>query len=344
MKTKDFRSLPPEAQEDIRRKAVRAVLQGKKRQEVARLFGVTRQSVGAWTARYRNDGAKTLRARPRGRPRGGSLRPWQAAQIVRAIEDRCPDQLKLPFWLWTREAVGQLIRKRFGVKLSVWTVGRYLARWDFTPQKPVRRAFEQDPEAVRRWLRREYPAIRRAAKRRRAAIYWGDEMGLRSDHATGRTYGRRGRTPEVPGTGRRFGCSLISALTNRGRLSFMVFKERFTAGVLLKFLRRLVKQAAGRLVFLIVDGHPVHRSGKVKAWRRRNRRLLRVFFLPGYSPDLNPDEELNQDVKSNAVGRRRPRDQREMMAGVRGYLWGRQRQPRVVRRYFQEEHVRYAAV
>jgi transposase len=343
MKVKDFRSLPPGAQEDLRRKAVLAVLGGKTRREAAALFGVTRQSVGGWVARYRCDGAKALRARPRGRPRGGSLRPWQAAQIVRAIEDRCPDQLKLPFWLWTREAVGLLIAKRFGVKLSVWTVGRYLARWDFTPQKPVRRAFERDPEAVGRWLERAYPAIRREAKRRRAAIYWGDEMGLRSDHATGRTYGRRGRTPEIPGTGRRFGCNMISALTNRGRLCFMVFRERFCGKVFLGFLKRLMRQAGG-LIFMIVDGHPVHRSGKVKAWLRQNRRQIRVFFLPGYSPELNPDEELNQDVKSNAVGRRRPRDQQEMMAGVRGYLWGRQRQPRIVRRYFQEKHVRYAAV
>lgn len=344
MRKLDARYLSSDAQEVLRRRAVRAVRGGMSQSEAARTFGVSRQSVNTWVRRCLRRGIRGLETGPRGRPRGGSLRPWQAAQIVRAIEDRCPDQLKLPFWLWTREAVGRLIRKRFGVKLSVWTVGRYLERWGFTPQKPVRRAFECNPEAVRRWLKREYPAIRREAKRRRAAIYWGDEMGLRSDHAVGRTYGRRGRTPEVPGTGRRFGCNLISAITNRGRLSFMVFREKFAAGVFLKFLKRLVKQAAGRRIFLIVDGHPVHRSRKVQAWLKRNHRFLRVFFLPGYSPDLNPDEELNQDVKSNAVGRRRPRDQREMMASVRGYLWGRQRQPQVVRHYFQEEHVRYAAV
>src|SRR5207245_1570018 len=137
--------------------------------------------------------------------------------------------LRLPFALWTREAVQQLLARRFGVHVSVWTVGRYLRAWGLTPQKPVRRAYEQNPAAVRRWLKKEYPAIRAQAKREKAEIHWGDEMGLRSDHPAGRSYGRRGQTPVVPGTGQRFRCNLISAITNRGRLAFMVFHQRFTA-------------------------------------------------------------------------------------------------------------------
>jgi transposase len=344
METRDFRSLSPAAQEELRRKAVAAVRAGKTRREAAALFGVTRQSLGKWVQAYEAGGEKALAARRRGRPVGpGRLKPWQAAQVVRAIEDRCPDQLKLPFWLWTRAAVGALVRRRFGIRLSVWTVGRYLARWGFTSQKPVRRALERDPEAVRRWLDKKYPAIRKDAKRLRATIYWGDEMGLRSEHQAGTTYGRRGRTPAIPGSGRRFGCNMLSALTNRGRLVFMVFRDRFDGRVFLAFLRRLVRQA-GRRVFLIVDSHPVHRSGRVKRWLGRHERTIRAFFLPGYSPELNPDELLNQDVKSNAVRRRRARDAGEMMGAVRGYLRGRQRRPALVRRYFEEEHVRYAAM
>ena len=339
MKTKDFRALPPASQEDIRIKAILAVEGGMTRIEVGELFGVTRQSVGQWIKLYNNGGVAALRAKPRGRPRGGSLKPWQCAQIARSVVERHPDQLKLPFYLWTREAVGQLIERRFGIKLSPWTVGRYLGRWGFTPQKPM----ERDPEAVRKWLTEQYPAIRTRAKRESAEIYWGDEMGLRSDHVTGTSYGKRGRTPIVPGTGKRFGCQMLSALTNRGHLLFMVFKGRFETPVFLKFLRRMLRQVK-RKIFLIVDSHPVHQARAVKRWTAARPERLKVFYLPGYSPELNPDEYLNQDVKSNAVGRRRARDQQDMMANVRCYLRSTQKRPDVVRSYFEEQHVRYAAV
>ena len=148
-----------QAQEQIRCRAVQAVLAGSSQLDVARLFGVTRQAVGLWVKAHREGGAKALRAKRKGRPKGGSLKPWQAAQIAKVVVDRHPEQLKLPFVLWTREAVGQLMERKFGIRLSVWTVGRYLRRWGFTPQKPVRRAFERNPEAVGRWLEREYPAI-----------------------------------------------------------------------------------------------------------------------------------------------------------------------------------------
>jgi len=342
MRIRDSRSLPAIAQEDLRTKAVKAVLEGKKRVEVAKIFGVTRQAIHLWLKAYREGGSKGLKVKTRGRPKGGSLLPWQAAQIAKMVSDRCPDQLKLPFYLWTREAVGQLIERRFGMCLSLWTIGRYLARWGFTPQKPVRRAFEKNPEEVRRWLEVEYPAIRKGARSKRAEIYWGDETGLRSDHAAGRSYGRRGRTPVIAGTGKRFRCNMISALTNRGRLHFMVFKEELSARVFLKFLRRLLRQVERR-VYLILDKHPVHRSSEVKHWLEKNAHRIRVFFLPGYSPELNPDELLNQDVKTNVGGRRRPRDQAQMLRSLRSYLRSRQRQPHIVRKYFHEEHVRYAA-
>jgi len=342
MATKDARSLPPVAQADLRRKAVAAVREGKTQVEVARLFGVTRQSVAKWVQTHDAGGATALKPKRRGRPRGGSLEPWQAAQIVRTIADRVPEQLKLPYFLWTREAVQELIEIRTGRKLSVWTVGRYLARWGFTPQKPVRRAYERDPEAVRRWLDEEYPDIRKEAKRLRATLLWGDEMGLRSDHSVGRSYGRRGQTPVIPGTGQRFGCNMLSAISNRGRLFFQVFKGKFRAPLFVAFLRRLLKQVRGRL-FLIVDGHPVHRAAFVRRFLESMGHRLRLFFLPAYSPDLNPDELLNQDVKSNALGRRRPVTQRELIEDVRGFLWSRQRRPESVRRYFREKHVRYAA-
>jgi len=344
MDLKDFRSLSAQAQEDMRCKAVRAVRAGRTRKEVAGLFGVTRQSVGLWVTLYEAKGVKALAAQRRGRPPGGSLKPWQAARMVKVITDRHPEQLKLPFYLWTREAVALVIARKFGVRLSIWTVGRYLARWGFTPQKPVRRAFEQNPEEVRRWLEEAYPSIRKQAKREKASIYWGDEMGLRSDYAAGRSYSLRGKTPVIPGTGQRFGCNMVSAITNRGRLNFMVFKTRFRADIFVVFLKRMVRQVKGKKVFLIVDKHPVHRSRPVRKWLKAHTKLIRLFFLPGYSPRLNPDEMLNQDVKSNAVGRQRAHNQADLVTNVRGYLRSRQHQPRIVQNYFAQEDVRYAAV
>ena len=193
----------------------------------ARLFSVARSSVYNWLDDFYTGGDRSLAPRPLGRPREGRLKGYQAATIVRLLIHSCPSQLHLPFALWTREAVQQLIARRTGLRLSVWTVGRYLNRWGFTPQRPLRRAYEQDPAAVHRWLEKEYPAIRERARREKAEIHWEDEMGVRSQDQRGRSYGRRGHTPVIPGTAKRFGCNMISTITNRGRMTFMVFQESF---------------------------------------------------------------------------------------------------------------------
>ena len=257
------------------------------------------------------------------------------------IRNRHPEQLLLPFALWTREAVQQLIARECGVAVSIRTVGRYLKAWGFTPQRPARKALEQNPAAVRHWLREEYPALRARAKREKAAILWGDQMGLRSDQAGGRSYAPRGRTPRMPTTGRRFSCNQISAVSNQGKLYFMVFRRSFRVPVFLEFLRRLVRQTR-RKVLLIVDRHPVHRAARVKRWLAAHRADIELVFLPAYSPELNPDEYLNQDVKAHAA-RQRPRDALELEAQLRSYLRATQKRPELVRRYFQAEPVRYAA-
>lgn len=358
MKVNDTRTLSPEAQEELRRRVVAAIRNdGMRKSHAARAFHVSRASIDTWLRAYDAKGPSALRSGKRGRKAVSRLKPHQAATAVRMIQDRCPDQLKLPFALWTREAVCKLLADRFGLSVSVWTAGRYLRAWGFTPQKPIRRAYERDPAAVQRWLDEEYPAIAKRAKHEKALIHWGDEMGLRSDHQTGTSWGKRGHTPVVQGTGKRFGCNMISTLTNQGQLSFMIFRERFTARVFIRFLSRLLRQPhlrgrrevrelrelRGRKCFLIIDSHPVHKSALVKRWIAARKEAIDLFFLPGYSPELNPDELLNQDVKSNALGRQRPRDQKQMMHLARTYLRSTQRRPEVVRRYFQEEHVRYAA-
>ena len=343
MKTHDGRKLSPQAQQELRHRVVHAIHEEQMSQiEACRIFCVGRTSIHNWLKAHQKGGDVALKAHKRGPKHQSRLVGHQAATVVRLITDRCPDQLKLPFVLWTRDAVCQLIEKRYGISVSVWTVGRYLQHWGFTPQKPLRRAYEQDPQAVQHWLEHDYPTIRRHARTERAQIHWGDEMGMRSDHQTGRSYGLKGHTPVIPGTGQRFGCNMISTVTNRGSLTFMVFTKRFTGTVMIDFLQRRIKQNKQK-VFLIVDGHPVHRSRQVKHWVYQHRKGVRLFFLPGYSPQLNPDELLNQDVKTNAVGRNRPQDQPEMMQQVRSYLRSTQRRPQIVKNYFKHKDVHYAA-
>ena len=268
MRTFDARHLSAEAQGDLRCRVVRAIVRDSVKPAVAaRLFSVARSSVYNWLADFYTGGDRALAPRPHGRPRESQLEGYQSATIVRLLTHRCPSQLHLPFALWTREAVQQLIAQRTGLRLSVWTVGRYLNHWGFTPQRPLRRAYEQDPAAVRRWLARDYPAIRECARREKAEIHWEDEMGVRSQDQRGRSYGRRGHTPTIPGTGQRFGCNMISTVTNRGQMSFMIFQESFRNSVLLRFLQRLVRQAK-RKVFLIWDRHPVHQAAAVERWLR----------------------------------------------------------------------------
>ncbi len=336
-----MRYLSPGVQDGLRLRVMRAVRNGMSQSEAARVFGISRQSVNSWEKLRRAKGLQVHRSCRRGRQCFLDMKPYQAATIVRLIIHCCPDQLTLPFMLWTREAIQRLIKRLFGLQLSVWTVGRCLARWGFTPQKSAHRAYEQDPASVRHWLRRKYPAIRALAKRGKATIFWADETGMRLDHQSGTSFGRRGRTPVIPGTGKRFRCNMISAITNRGHLAFMVFKGRFTTPVFLDFLRRLLKQHQ-RKVFLILDRHPVH-IAKVVLRQAKNNPQLRLYFLPGYSPQLNPDELLNQDVKANAVGRLRPRTQQQLIKNVRRFLWSTQRRKKKVQSYFHGPHVRYAA-
>jgi transposase len=349
MKRMDARRLSPDAQEDLRRRVVYAVREdGMSEAQAARTFGVCRQSVAAWVGRVESDGVRALSAQKRG-PKPGGNRLGDAATeraIVRSIRGGCPDQMLLPFALWSRAAVIALIRKRTGRAVSLSTAGRYLKRWNMTPQKPMRRAYERDPAAVAAWLQEQYPAIQKRARDQNALILWGDEMGLRSDDQIGRSYAPRGKTPVVNATGKRFGCNMISAISNLGQLWFMVFAGRLDAKLFIEFLARLLRVSGERKLFLIVDSHPAHKAAKVTRWlnekpaERSNR--LELLFLPGYSPELNPDECLNQDTKQ-AMKKTRPRHQREMIGNVRSHLRRRQKQPQVVKRFFQEQHVRYAA-
>jgi transposase len=345
MADEDTRSLPAAAQAALGNRAVRAVLGGMTQAQAARVFGVHHNAVNRWIKRYREGGWEGLAERRRGRRPGeqAALSEPQQQEVIALVRDATPDQLGLAGFLWTRDAVAELIARRYGLLLARTTVGGYLRGWGFSPQRPQRRALEQNPAAVRRWLTTDYPAIRAQARREGGLVLWLDEMGIRSDAAAGRSWAPVGQTPVIKGTGKRFRVNMISAVSNAGMLRFRLFTGSFTGRVFVDFLGRLLRDCAGRKVHLIVDGHPVHRAKLVSAWVGRHAEQIQLHFLPGYSPELNPVELLNHDVKANAAGRRRPRSAKELRAELHGYLRRRQRHPEVLVRFFQHPATRYAA-
>jgi transposase len=342
MKPQDARSLSPDALFDLRTRVVAAVRDGMTQTEAARVFAVHRSAVNRW-CRATGDDPAALRPRRRGRkPTGGPLAPDQAAELRDAIRTRYPDDLGLPDALWTRDAVADLAARRFGVRRSRYVWGRWLRRNGFTPQRPARRAYQQDPADLARWRAEVYPAIAAEARKAGGEVHWLDEAGVRTDCTAGTSYSPRGRTPTARVSGRPARVNMVSTLTNAGVVRFSVFGGRFTAAVLIEFLRRLLRSTTGA-VFLVLDGHPVHRSRAVARWVADHATRLRLFFLPPYCPELNPTEYLNNSVKGGVPRFRRPRDKDELARRVRLWLRVLQGRPSMARRFFDADPIRYAA-
>ena len=307
--------------------------------------GVGERTVRQWVAYRRDHGLKALVRDARGR-KTGQGRILSAAQekgIRRLILDQTPDQLKLPFALWTRKAVGQIIWRRHSLRLPVRTLGEYLKRWGFTVQKPVQKALEQRPAAVRRWLRQAYPAIVVQAKAEGAEIYWGDQTGCNNQPNAVRGYAPQGQTPQVVRSARRFTRSVMSAVTNKGSLRWMVYKGALNAPRLIEFLRRLVRQAGGRKVCLILDNLRVHHSAPVKAWIGEHAGAITVHHLPSYSPELNPDEWLNRSLKSKLAALPVPRTEAQLHRQASAQLRSCHKQPALIARCFNSPSTAYAA-
>lgn len=341
---RDFRKLDPGTQAELRRVAVAMVEAGKTRIEAAAAVGVNRRFVGEWVEAVRRSGEAALAGGRRGRWPGEqkTILPQQEKKIRRLIADRCPDQLKLPFALWTREAVATLIAREAGVRLSASAVGRYLRGWGFTAQRPARRATERREPVVRAWLHHAYPAIAARAKAEGAEIHWADETGLSNQANYGRSFAPKGETPVLLRPAARVSQSMVSSLTNRGTLRFMIYDGALNAAIFLIFLRRLVK-GAERKLFVIVDNLRVHRAKVVAAWVQANAERMELFYLPPYAPEHNPDEFLNNDVKQAMAWRCVPRDKASLKSGLSSYMRGLQRRPAKVRTFFKAPTVRYAA-
>ena len=345
MERKDMRKLSFEAREERRRQVVGLRRRGWTYDAIAEETGLSRTGVFDICRRHAREGARGLKDKQGGRKVGEhrSLTAEQEAEIRKLITDKTPDQLKLGFALWNRQAVGMLIQERHGIRLTPQGVGKYLARWGFTPQKPLKRAYEQRPEAIQAWLNDTYPEIAQRAKAEGAEIHWGDETGLRSDDVRGRSYAPAGKTPEIRVTNRREGLSVMSTVTNRGKVRWKIFEGAMNAGILIDFMKRLVKDAAGKKVFLILDNLKVHHAKVVKAWLADHANEIEVFYLPSYSPELNPDEMLNADLKAVVTSKAPARAKGDLKKATISHLRRLQKSPKRVMRYFQHKPVRYAA-
>jgi len=345
MESRDARKLTPEAQFEIRRQAVNYYKSGLTFLAIAQLLEVDRTTVGAWIKKYKETGIAALKPQQRG-PKPGATMQLSAEEqktIARLIVDKCPDQIKLNFALWTREAVGLLITAKTSKELDLRQVGRYLKRWGFTPQRPVKRAYQRDDKKVKAWLEEEYPAIKQAAAQDGSEIYWSDEVGIKSHDHRGRGFAPKGKTPIRKHNPSYEKVNMISAVTNQGKLKFMCYESSFTYQVYHKFLQRLINDAKGRKVYVIVDNLRVHHAKKIKRWLRRYSDLIEVHHLPSYSPDLNPDEYLNCDLKTELAKRPERREKGKWGDTVTDTMEMLSNDNQRVASYFKSEHISYAA-
>lgn len=341
MKKHDGRTLRHDVLTELRKRAVSRVQEGESPETVIRAMGFCRASIYNWLAMYRAGGWDALDARKRGgRPRKVSAR--MIAWVYRVVTGGDPRQYKFPFALWTRNAIAILLYRRYGVRLSANSVGRLLAHLGITPQKPLWRAYQQDPERVRQWIQAEYPAIARQAQQEKAEIWFGDESGVRSDYHAGTTWAARGKTPVVRTTGARYRLNMLSAVNRRGKMRFMIEAKGLNADVMCRFLDRLMA-GQKRRIFLILDGHPIHKSARLARKVSGFDGRLKLFLLPPYSPELNPDEGVWREVKGHRLGRAGIFSFADLKSKALGALRHLARRPDKVRALFRTHTTIYAA-
>ena len=345
MEKESARNQSLEQLHERRKQVVRLYKEGLKIMQIVAMTGLSYPTVRAAIDLYEAGGWSAVRPALRGRAKGDGrvLSEVQEDAVQRMIIDKRPEQLKMDFHLWSRAAVGQLIEQEFGIKLQVRSIGKYLKRWGFTPQKPIKRAYEQSPAAVQAWLEGEYPAIEQRARAEGAEIHWGDETALVNTDVRGRSFAPAGKTPVAMAVGgTRQKLSMIATVTNQGKARWMIIDEAFDADKLIEFLQSLIKDA-GKKVFLILDNLRVHHSKLVKAWVAQRQDQIELFYLPSYSPQLNPEERLNADLKQE-MGKRVPiRTKAKLREAANDHMVMLEQNPERVMSYFQDRRVRYAA-
>lgn len=339
----DLRKQPDDVRNYTRNQAIRLLKSGKTQQAVSELFGVHVNTVNGWWRVYQTKGPKALAVNKRGLKtgQGRSLTPEQEKEIQKLIIDKTPDHLKLPFVLWDRQAVRDLIKRQLGVKIALRTVGDYLHRWEFTPQRSLKRAYEQQSTALQHWLDEAYPEIEGKAKAEGAEIHWGDETGFHNDHHYGRGYSPKGKTSVIRISAKLVQMNMISTVTNQGKSRFMVYRENMNAQLLIKFLKRLIK-GSDRKIILILDNLRVHHAKLVREWLDGMEDKIEVFYLPSYSPELNQDEYLNNGLKNCVHSKSFFRDQESLMKGIISYIQRLKKKPPPVMNYFKNHSIAYA--
>jgi len=344
MEKTDARKHSPETQYEIRKQVIRLRKKGLLNKVVAEGVGISVGRASKIWQSYKKGGSKAIRLARRGRRDGEqrTLSPEMESQLKRALIDKTPDQLKLSFALWTRDAVRLLIKQQYGIAMPIRTVGEYLKRWGFTPQKPVKRAYEQNTETVRKWLDKDYPIIAARAKKEKAEIHWGDETGIQTGANRVRGFSPRGETPIIRMVAKRSHIGMISAITNGGKVRFMMYRDAMNTGLLIKFMGRLIKDI-DRKVFLILDNLRVHHGKDVKCWLEKHREQIDIFYLPSYSPELNPDEYLNGNLKNKVHSGTPIRNREDMEKKTLSFMRTLVKRPAHVRSYFKHPKVAYAA-
>jgi transposase len=340
----DARHLTDEALQVLRLRALRGLELGYSEAELADLLGVRHETISRWWAAYAAEGLSSLPGGRTGRPLGSgrSLSDKQAARIRGCIDSHSPDELGIPHALWTRRAVRDLIRQEFGIDLAERTVGQYLRRWGYTAKKPSRHARRQDPDAVQQWLEETYPAIEAQAAREGAEILWTDEVGVAADHHPGCGYARQGERATMETPGPHIRVNQITAISNEGAVRFMTYKGSPDAAVFLLFLAKLV-EGARRKVLVIVDRLQAHKTPEVLAWLEAHRDSIEVFYLPAYSPEMNPVEYLNNDMKGAVNKAGLPEDRGTLQTRILAFMDKLASVPKHVISYFLHPWVRYAA-
>lgn len=344
MEKMDFRKLTSQERYGYRKRAISLIRSGVKKKDVASIFGVRPSTVSDWVRSYRAKGINGLHDTKRGIKSGDKklLTSKQESAIQRMILDTMPDQLKLPYALWTRKAVKELIKRELDISIALTTTGYYLRSWGYSPQKPKKKAYEQNPKAVQRWLEQEYPAIKKKAKAENAEIHWGDETGVRNSNQHGRSYAPKGRTPVKKSMAKRFSVNMISTITNQGKVEFMIYTGSMNADRLIDFMKQLIK-TKNRKTFLILDNLRVHHSKTVKKWVEENKSKIELFYLPSYSPEKNPDEYLNCDLKYGLSEKPAPRNQEQLLENLKNHMEMLQENQQRVKKYFNHKDIKYAA-
>lgn len=349
MREDDGRTLGQEAQFERRKRAVRLHRKGHGIAQIMDMMGMAYNTVRHCLALAEVGGLAALKPKAVGRKVGQKrkLTEQQEDQVQRLICDKRPEQFKMEFALWNRAAVGQLIEQECGIKLPTRSVGNYLARWGFTPQKPIKKAYEQRPEAVRKWLDEQYPAIEKKAKADKAEIHWLDETAVVNTDVRGRSYAPKGKTPEVYTVGgTRHKLSMIASVNNQGKAHWMMIDTAFDAATFIEFLEGLIKDAGHggkRKLHVIMDNLRVHHSKIVKAWLLENVAKIEAHYLPSYSPELNPEERLNADLKHRLRSKVQVRTKEKLRAATEAHMQEIKAQPERVMAYFGDPHVKYAS-